>query len=304
MLSVDESLRAAASEWMPSIAENIASDHPPGASIRLERGHPDVVDTTRRPSLLLGGVGAWVDAGDETVRLANDDRTVGGVVDLQSRIARITVPDGVEPAPAGISFLLTIVSAMLLVRDGRTPVHAAAVVDPRRHRAWLLAGDTHSGKSTTTANLMKRGWSYLSDDYVVLSRGEDGGIEAEGWPDDFHLDAGWHRGESTGERMTVREADLPQGMRMAHAALEGVLFTRVSGEEPTVITPIAPVAALERLIRQSPWLVADPKHAGRVFELLTDAASLQCGELRLGRDALADPSRLDGVVRKFAGEGS
>ena len=266
--------------------------------MRVGRGTAGRTTASVAPTLALGEVSAWVDGNN--VRLANGDRSLSGTVDLSSRIADIVVPHDAEPRPFDITCMLTIAAALLLVRAGRTPVHAGAVVHPDTGRAWLLVGDTHTGKSTTTANLMKAGWQYLSDDYIVLSGGDGDSVEVEGWPDDFHLDEGWHRGESTGVRATVKEEDLPQGRRARHAVLDGVLFTRIDADRPTKVARMSPVMALERLIRQSPWLVADARHAGKVFELLTDVASHACGELSLGRDTLADHRLLDSILRNFA----
>jgi hypothetical protein len=300
MLSIDESLREAASEWMPSLTEMRAGEHPPGPSLRVDRGTLHDWHTAGAPSLQLGRVRAWVDAANDVAWLSNDSESIRARADLASRVATVAVPDDVTPLAADFTSVLTITAAMLLVRDGRTAIHAGAVVRPDTGGAWLLVGDSHSGKSTTTANLVRAGWSYLSDDYVVLSRADNDDIEVEGWPDDFHLDEGWHRGESTGVRSTVREDELPEGRRAQFAQLEGVLFPRVSRDEATVVTEISPVVALERLIRQSPWLIADAKAAGRVFELLKDAASNANGELRLGLDTFAQPEALDRVVRSFA----
>jgi len=299
ILSFDESLRSAVSEWMPSLPEESVDDHPEGPSIRVDHGDIDPFDGSGMPSLMLGRVKAWVDSGRGFAALTSSDGDVHARADLESRVANVVVSAEREPLPADVTSLLTITAALLLVRDARTAMHSAGVVDPGTGKAWVLCGDTHSGKSTTTANLIKAGWLYLSDDYVVLSRaGEE--IEIEGWPDDFHIDEGWARGESTGVRSTMREADLPAGRRLESATLGGILFTRVSADEKTVVTPIAPVVALERLMRQSPWLVADSESAGKVLQLLSDAASTPCGELRLGLDTYRDPDKLAAVISEFA----
>ncbi len=327
ILSVDESLRDAAGEWMPSLPEESAEDHPRGPSIRVDRGNVEPFDASGVPSLALGRVKAWVDSKRGIANLVSETGEITALADLRGRVATVIVPDDVDPSPADFTSLLTITAALLLVRDGRTPVHAAAVRSPatgvrspatgdRRpatgdrspatgdrspatQKAWLLCGDSHSGKSTTTANLIKAGWSYLSDDYVVLSPAGNG-IELQGWPDDFHIDQGWSRGESTGVRGTIREADLPHGRRVDTAPLGGILFPSISANEPTIVTSIPPVIALERLIRQSPWLVADSESAGNVFKLLSDAASTRSGELRLGLDTFADPAKLSAVISEFA----
>ena len=298
MLSVEEDLRPLASDWMPSIEEEV-SEHPPqGSAIRVEGGRTIEFDKSGKPSLLLGHVKAWVHSVADVAYMANAAETLTAAVDLAKRDASLRI--GAEmPSTADVTYMLAMTAALLLIRSGKTPVHAGGIVNPATGRAWLLVGDTHTGKSTTTANLMKSGWSYLSDDYVVLSQAGDQ-IEVEGWPDDFHLDEGWHRGESTGVRGVVRESELPPGMRVDSAPLEGILFTRIDAGQPTVVERISAAAGLERLMRQSPWLVADSKSAPQVFRLLSGAASCLCGDLRLGRDVLADHERLDALIRDFA----
>ena len=300
VLSVDESLIAQASEWMPSLPEARAASHPSGPSIRVDRGELSSAFAKDAPALALGSVTAWVDATRTTAWLENDEQNVVATIDLESRIARVAIADRDNLGPTDVTSTLTIIAALLLVRDGRTAIHAAAVAHPASRKAWLLAGDSHSGKSTTTANLIRAGWQYLSDDYVVLSRSQSGDIEVEGWPDDFHLDEGWHRGKSTGVRGTLREEDLPEGRRVTNATLGGIFFPRVSADDVTAATAVPAVVSLERLIRQSPWLIADNRSAGRVFELLSHAASLPAGELRLGLDTFADAEKLSAIVTQFA----
>ena len=62
---------------------------------------------------------------------------------------------------------------------GCTPIHAAAVVAPNGY-TWMIAGQTHSGKSTLVLGLLAAGWQFLSDDSLIL-RAEDGQIVAYGW---------------------------------------------------------------------------------------------------------------------------
>jgi len=298
ILSVDESLRDVVSEWMPSLPVESAYDHPDGPSIRVDRGEHEPFDEPTLPALALGRVKAFVDSPRGFAILWSTNRDVHGVANLRERVARLIVPDDAGPSPADLTSVLTIAAALLLLRAGRSAMHAAAVVHPGTGAAWLLCGDSHTGKSTTTANLIKAGWSYLSDDYVVVSRDGDA-IDIEGWPDDFHLDVGWSRGESTGVRGTLREQDLALDRRLTHAALGGVLFTRIDAAEPTVVNEMSPVFGLERLIRQSPWLVADSESAAAVFDLLKDAASTDCGELRLGLDTFSNPESLARIVRGF-----
>jgi hypothetical protein len=66
---------------------------------------------------------------------------------------------------------LTVAAALLLNRQGKLLLHAAAFVAPDG-LAWLLIGDSHSGKSTTCASLMRYGLAFLADDQVVVSAAE------------------------------------------------------------------------------------------------------------------------------------
>ena len=301
LLSIDERLLDAARQWMPSLPVSVESEHPQRAGILVDIG--DGVQRPHfahgKPDLRLGATECWTETGKDRAFVQNDERTIAASLDLKLRIAQVVAASSAVEAH-DMTSALTLISALLLLRDGRTPVHAGGVVDPRTDGVWLLLGDSHSGKSTTTANLVKGGWSYLSDDYVVI-RQAAGGIEAEGWPEDFHVDEGYARGESTGTRTTLAESSLRGDARKECGMLSGLLFTRIVPGEPTAIAPVDASTALERLIRQTPWLMADPPSAPALLSLLSSASSLPAGEIQLGLDTYRDAELLAEIVSDFAG---
>ena len=299
VLSIDERLVEAASQWMPSLPTTIESEHPPGAAVLIDVGSAARLPRFAhgKPDLRLGSVDCWTETGTDRAFVQNDDRTITAVIYLEHRVARVVASNG-SVDMRDMTSVLTLVSALLLVRDGRTPIHAAGVVRPQTSDVYLLLGDSHSGKSTTTANLVKAGWSYLSDDYVVI-RQIGSAIEAEGWPEDFHVDEGWGRGESTGLRTTLPESSLRDNSRKDCGILSGLIFTRIVADGPTAIERIDASSALERLIRQTPWLMADPASAPRLLDLLSAASSLPAGEIRLGLDSYRDAALLAHVVSEF-----
>ncbi len=187
--------------------------------------------------------------------------------------------------------MLTIASALLLGRLDRALVHSAAVVAPDGG-AWLLLGDARAGKTTTTVNLISTGWGYLSDDQVVLRRDGRDGVWAEGWLRPFHLDTGWHTGRPTRVRRPVDARALAADARCRNARLSGLLFPRVDPDRPTALVPMTPADALSRLVRQTPWLLADRATAPRLLELLTRAGRRPAFLLRLGLDTFRDPELL------------
>ena len=298
-LSVDAQLRDAAAGWMPALPTTTEMRHPDGAGIRVDVMRTSSGERRREnPALRLGKVNAWVDATYNAAYATTPSGHLECRVDLTRRIAHVAIRE--DASAHDVTSALTIVSALLLVRAGRTPIHAAGVVEPGSRNVWLLAGDSHSGKSTTTANLVHAGWSYLSDDYVVVSQGSDESVEVEGWPGDFHMDEGWERGESTGKRGTLAESELPPESRIDSGVLAGILFPSVDRNEATRIDAIEPVVALQRLIRQSPWLMGDSASAPTVLHLLRLAASTPAGELRLGMDSYRDGARVAALISGFA----
>lgn len=308
-LDFPPSLASALHRWLPLLPSGDPGPPPPGAAfIHLSADPADDDAWTSSgapPTLRLGAVAAHVrdDAGDVALRGASG--AVRGRIALGERVALLSCPDGgarPEVAADELYSALTVASALLLGRLGRALAHAAAVVAPDGG-AWLLVGDTHAGKTTTTVNLLGAGWGYVSDDHVVLSRGggEGGGIGVEGWPRRFHLDQGWEAGTPGQPRAEVDPRERWPGRWRRTAPLAGLLFPRVEAEEPTRLVRGEGGGALAALLRQSPWLLADRGAAPGVLALLREAAERPAYELRLGLDTYRDPARLVGVLGEAVG---
>lgn len=246
------------------------------------------------PGFAARHVGAWVDEGAGRVALASPDAGLRGQVDLAAGRADVQVAPGSAP-PAVLELAVYgavwIACALLLGRQGRVMMHAAAVVAPDGG-AWLVAADTHGGKTSTCVNLIRAGCDYLSDDHVVIGEGAGGALQAVGWPRRFHLDEGFEAGRSAGRRAPVDPGRYGPGRRRAAAPLRGVLLSRVQPDAPTRATPVHASVALGRLIRHAPWLLADRDAAPGLLEVLKQAAGFPAYELVLGRDTYADPAAL------------
>ena len=282
--------------WLPLLPEDAAVD-PRGAVLRVlppDGGALGALPSTRR-TLHLGGVDTWVEG--DAATLAGGG-VLRGRIALDAGVAEVRfAPEAADDEAAAWTLYsaATLASALLLGRMGRALAHAAAVA-PADGGAWLLVGDTRAGKTTTCANLVRGGWSYLSDDHVVLYRDAEGRVAVEGWPRAFHLDEGWEGGSITRRRgETDPHARFPGRWRRA-APLAGLLFPRVEPGAPTALEPAAAPDALQGLLRQSPWLLADRRCAPRVLALLREAALLPSRSLRLGLDTYADPQRLARIV--------
>jgi hypothetical protein len=291
-IEADRETWAAVEPWIPRVPRrDEAAVHDAAARIRVESALPEP-PPAGAPALELRSVGGWV-LPSGAVALAEPGGRIGGTVDPAALRASLRLAPGetTDALATELSAALTIAAALLLTRLGRALVHAAAVVAPDG-RAWLLAGGTFSGKTTTCLNLIRAGWDYLADDHVVLHPGAGGGIRVEGWPRRFNLDHGYAGGASVGVRSRVDPTGFGPGHWRPTAPLAGLLFPRVEAERPTALAPLHPAAALALVLRHSPWLLADRAGAAPILALLERAARLPAHQLRLGRDCYCDTERL------------
>ena len=249
---------------------------------------------TGRATLRVGTVRAWIDAGE--ARAVQYGRTLSrGTVDLRVPSAEVQVDlDATEGTGADVSSMLTVASALVLGRMGDVLIHAGAVV-AHDGTAWLVVGDARSGKSTTCVSLARCGLDLLSDDQVVLRPAGDA-VQVEGWLRPLHLDAGWEQGVPVGERRTVHPSALGpwEGARVAPIA--GTVHTTIEPDAPSAATDLSAADAFTRLVRQSPWLLADRGVTPDIVGTLTRVARLPRFLLRLGRDTFGRPDRLRALL--------
>ncbi|HEU4561608.1 MAG TPA: hypothetical protein VFS20_27530 [Longimicrobium sp.] len=286
--------------WLPLLPYDQTAAAPSAATIRIQAGDPTrVAPAAAGPSLYLGATRAHLDvaSGRATLHAASG---CAGVVELDAVHAEYTVPPFGEGEAEGLVWdlygMCTLGGALLLGRLGRALVHAAAVVAPDGG-AWLLAGDTHAGKSTTCVSLITAGWRFVSDDHVVLFRGAGGELAVEGWPRRFHLDQGWEHGRPGMARGEIDPHQRWPGQWLRSAPLAGLLFPRVEAGLPTELSPIPGAEALTALLRQSPWLLGDRARAPEILAFLRSTCERPTYALRLGLDTYRDTERLVQVLQ-------
>lgn len=290
-LRVHPSLVDATAAWIPLDVAPAPGAAPGTARIRVVPGGAGPPDSpAAAPAVQVLGVDGWVDEAAARVRLAARDGALWGRVDLARRRAVLAVRRGPLPptAEAELPAALSVCAALLLGRLGRALLHAAAVVAPDG-QAWLLVGDSRTGKTSTCVNLIRAGWDWLADDQVVARPDGDGGVVIEGWPRPFMLDEGFTAGRSRGRRAPADPAAFGPGRPRRAAPLGGVLLPRVRAEHPTALRPAHPADGLAELIRQSPWLMADGHAAPGVLALLSRMSKKPVYHLALGTDGYGDP---------------
>lgn len=290
--------------WLPLLPYPAAAPPSGAVVIRIHPGDPaSIRPAPGAPVLRLGTATAHVDDRAHTATLHAP--ACAGTADLAAGGAALSVaPSGGSADDDAVGwdlyYVLTLACALLLGRMDRALVHAAAIVAPDGG-AWLLAGDTHAGKSTTCVNLITAGWRFVTDDHGILFRDASGAIRVEGWPRRFHLDAGWDEGRPGQPRGEVDPHRRWPGAWLRSAPLAGLLFPRVEPGRPTEIAPIPAADALGGLMRQSPWLLGDRTRASQILALLRAACERPAYALRLGLDTYRDTDRLLRVLEPVTG---
>jgi hypothetical protein len=302
VLSVDPAARSTVEHWIPAATCPVPSAA--GGCIRVHAGTGGALAAPDGAATLdFHGLRCWFDHRTGRSVILTEDGTLEGVIDLQQDAADLWIAPGGHPGLLQVrtECALNIAAGLLLGRRERVLVHAAAFVSPDG-RAWLLAGDTFSGKSSTCATLIGAGWDYLADDQVVLGRRSDAQhVEVVGWARHFNLDDGYAGGTSVRRRSPVDPASLGPGRWRQSARLGGVLFPVVEAESATRLKPMRSSEVLGRLIRHAPWLLADADAARGVLDFLSRIATYPAYRLRLGSDAYAAPELLIAVLAPAVG---
>ena len=170
-----------------------------------------------------------------------------------------------------------------LRRYGLFDMHGAGVVETGSGNGVLIIGPSGSGKSTLTMQLVASGWSYLSDDELLLSL-EEGVVEARGFRSFFAVS------EAGTKLKHCFEPEVVFGSkRTAQVYPRSLIFTHLNDESQSELRNLTQAETMTRLIRACPWATYDKSIAGANLELLSALARQAHGyNLSAGRDLL-DP---------------
>jgi len=193
--------------------------------------------------------------------------------------------------------------ATALRRAGAFELHCAAVIEPETNATVLIVGPSGSGKSTLALHLAACGWSFSTDDVVLLT-GTNESVEAHGLREFFAvttetiLHSGLTElgrlmdGQVTDSALKVRlhPQDIFFAKMIEKCVPEVLVFPQHTGQSRSRLQPLKQSDAMKRLLRMCPGSAVDRPIAAqflRVLELLT----WQCKafDLLAGTDLLGDP---------------
>ena len=183
-----------------------------------------------------------------------------------------------------------------LRRCGLFELHSGAVVPPGEADALLIAGQSGSGKSTVTAKLAAAGWSYLSDDTLLL-RDAVTNIEAITLRQFFALTpatvATLPSMQVTPPRDRRKERFTPQdffsGPQIESAKPRVILFSKITGEPASRLVKLTSSQSMARLLKFCPWACYDANSAADHVNLLGRLAREAAGfDILAGTDLFRD----------------
>jgi hypothetical protein len=201
----------------------------------------------------------------------------------------------------------------LLRPMGIYSLHAAGIANGDG-LGLLIVGASGSGKSTLAIGLIREGWSYLSDDAVLLRlQAED--LSALAFRKHFYVDAGATAhyadlplGEeapdvSGGRRRRVCIQDAYPGQHVTKCIPRVLLFSLIVPHSQSTLLPMDRLSALRKLLAQSSPQLFDKKgtqqHLDLLKRLLQQTATY---ELRAGLDLYYNPIKLGQLLAEAEGE--
>ena len=175
-------------------------------------------------------------------------------------------------------------------------------------------GASGSGKSTLAIGLIREGWTYLSDDAVLLRDGSQR-VEALAYRRSFYIDAArspdysdFPLGEESRTRTKGRRRRI--GIDRAYPKQYApwclprvVIFPRIKCQAQSTLMPVGGIRALGDLLGQSAPQLFDRCTMAQHLELLNRLLQqTETYELTAGRDLYHEPAKLIGLLQEAQGE--
>ena len=192
-------------------------------------------------------------------------------------------------------------------------LHAAALSTVEGN-GLLIVGAPGSGKSTLAIGLIREGWSYLSDDAVLLRDASDS-VEALACRRSFYIDAirsrdysdfllGDEIPDSNGrERRQVGINEVFGDQHLRCCVPRIMIFPRIKSQNQSALAAVDQVSALGGLLSQSAPQLFDQRTMGEHLELLKRLLQ-QCELYRLdaGLDLYRKPADLIQLIGEARGK--
>ena len=231
-------------------------------------------------------------------------------IDLEGSIVAIGKPGhtAVEVSTNGmleiqspaLTRVVTYALAAALRRSRLFELHSGAVIDPESGQGVLIIGPSGSGKSTLTVQLAAAGWSFLTDDVLLLSAE---GAEVTAWPlrrcfaitSETFAASNFLQARASLDYMQAQREDKKQFVphRVFNSEFKEqcipktLLFSELAGGNRSQVLRLSSGETMARLIRMNPWSCYDRSTAAEHLAVLSALVKQSTGySLLAGKDLL------------------
>ena len=216
--------------------------------------------------------------------------------------------------------VVTYALAAALRRRGLFELHSGAVIDPENGNGVLIIGPSGSGKSTLTVQLAAAGWSFLTDDVLLLSAE---GVEVKAWPlrrcfaitAETFAASNFLQARATLDYLSAQPSVKTDARKHAkkkfapHAVFDAefkeqcipraLFFSELSGGERSHVLQLSAAETMARLIRMNPWSCYDRSTAAEHLAVLSALVKQSTGyALHAGKDLL-DPEASANLIAGY-----
>lgn len=216
----------------------------------------------------------------------------GSAMQIDFRIA-----ERYDCASSGFVQLLSQALSPALRRSGVFEIHSAGVIPPESESAIMIAGASGSGKSTLTAQLANLGWSYLSDDILLLAE-VDEELRLQAFRRFFALTrdtlAAVGLATMKSEQVSHLKHRITPQDHFRRAPVEqskaaAIVFPTITRQGKSQMTALTAGETMRRLLRLCPWASYDKGTSLEHLRMLGQLANSAKGfELLAGSDILND----------------
>jgi hypothetical protein len=189
-------------------------------------------------------------------------------------------------------------------------LHSGAVTDKKSGKSILICGPSGSGKSTLSLQLVAMGWSYLSDDVLLLSTvGHN--VKATGLRRFFALTpetmarSGLERVSKMlpdqpplSAKMRVLPEDIFPDSSVDECQPNVLFFPMLTGSATSLTRELTSTETMARLIRLCPWSCYDRAVARLFLDCLSKLVKQsESYDLLAGRDLMGEPAYTEKFLR-------